>query len=386
MSLLSRTTARCRFEAHWRCAEPVVVIESDDWGLQRTPCWDLVKQFGQPTDWALEQTESQQDMETLSKTLGRYRDASGRPACFTANFIVSNPDYMATIGTRYADYIECPIDGSPSMIGAYREAMSARCFYPQYHGLRHLDIQPLLRDLRSGFGGARVLFENGCAAGLSLVKGSGWRYHSEYLDWSSGFADQARIDAIVNTGTEIFERTFGFRTASTIAPHYVLSRPAFQAWAAAGIKYVQGSNYQIFHGRGGAKKIRSTYLGQPGPNDLTLLGRNVKLEPRAGRPEQPGGAIAEVRRLFAARVPVVIDTHRINYTGMFREAGILGLTGLLDAVTEAKPQFLTTQELGEAVSNGGCFRDAFSGGTRQLTPIDSKLADACRLAVRSTLT
>lgn len=383
-SLLSRAASRCRFEAHWRCVEPVVVIESDDWGLQRAPCWDLVAQFGQPTDWALEQTESPADLEALWQVLGRYRDAFDRPACFTANFIVSNPDHTATTATGYAEYIESPIKRTGSTFAAYREGMALRSFHPQYHGLRHLDSQSLLRDLRSGPGGARHLFEKGCSAGLSLAKGNVWRYHSEYLDWSSGAAEEAYIAGVVGSGTSIFERTFGFRPQSTIAPHYVVSRPAFQAWAAAGVKYVQGCNYQIFHGWGGAKEIRSTYLGQPGPHGLLQLGRNVKLEPRPGRRETADRAIAEALQMFAARVPVVIDTHRINYTGRFREAGISGLHEVLEAVAPLNPRYLTTQELGEAIGNQGRYRDIFSGEARQLTPIESKFADVCRLITRSS--
>ena len=235
--------------------------------------------------------------------------------------------------------------------------------------MRHHNAPALLRDIREN-AEARALFDGRCATGMSFAKGHLWRYHSEYADWSDGgSADEARLTSIVRTGTEHFERMFGFQSSSTIPPHYVVSDAAFRVWKSMGIRYVQGSNYQIHAGVGGAKLIRSRYLGQRETSGMLLMGRNVKFEPRPGRKESVQKAVAQAGQMFAARIPVVVDTHRINYTGQFRAEGLAALRQLVMALDSYKPLYLTTAELAEAIDAGGPFRDSFTKSERALTPL-----------------
>lgn len=380
MPITSRIAGRLLHEAQWRCTEPVVVFESDDWGLERKPCWDLVREAGEPTDWALESTETPEDLESLAGVLGRWRDAQGRPACFTGNFVMANPDYEAIREGGFEQYVERPLPDAASqpVRAAYADVIARQCMLPQYHGLRHHNSQSMLRDFRdSGIG--RKMFDAGCAAGLSFAKGHVWRYHSEYADWSDGGkANADAIDALVAAGGSHFERMFGFRSKSTIPPHYVVSDAAFAAWQSHGMRYVQGANYQIRPGAGGEKVIAGKALGQSGPSGTVLMARNVKFEPRPGRKETAKRAVAQARQMFEARIPVVIDTHRINYTGAFRAAALEELAQLLGALEAYRPLYLSTPELGEAIENGGVFEDAFTKQRRQLTPSRSLLQPLAR--------
>jgi hypothetical protein len=373
MSLAKRIKRRLQYEAHWRCSDPVVVIESDDWGLERRPCFDLVRQVGEPTDWTHETTETAEDLENLVEVLGAHRDRFNRPACLTANFVMANPDYEATRKAAYERLFELPLTVtlSDAMKRAYQDAMKSQCLFPQYHGIRHYNGRALLRDIREN-GGARMLFDHGCATGISFTKGNVWRYHSEYADWSdNGSADARPLATMVQSGMSHFEQMFGFRSKSTIPPHYVVSEAAFRVWKTAGIRYVQGANYQIFAGKGGAKLIRSRYLGQRDPGGLLLMGRNVKFEPRPGRRETVERALGEARQMFAAQVPVIIDTHRINYTGRFRQQGLASLSDLLKGLRKFNPVFLTTAELAAAIEEGGSFRDSFRNAERSIAPLSS---------------
>ena len=196
-------------QTHWRCAEPVLVLESDDWGLERTPCAELLSRYGEATDWALESTESAEDLEELFAVLLKHRDQFGRPACMTANFVVSNPDYSAIERSGFSEYHNVPIDVScpPDVMAKYREGIEEKCFYPQYHGLRHFHPLALLRDLRSDFPGARELFYHGSATGLGMIRGMLWRYHSEYQECGASQFDS--LDAIQSTceaGLAILDR------------------------------------------------------------------------------------------------------------------------------------------------------------------------------------
>lgn len=384
MAFLERIAGLVRHQAQWRCAEPVVVIESDDWGLERKPCWELAREAGEPTDWALEASETAEDVERLSQLLARHRDETGRPACFTANFIVSNPDYEAIRKSSFEQWSDVPLRqwAADTVQRAYRAAIEEGTLYPQYHGLRHYNATLLLTDVRAN-AAARKCFDSGCAAALSFAKGHLWRYHSEYADWSrGGAADPAALQAMVETGAAYFEDMFGFRPLSTIPPHYVVSEAGLAAWKTAGIRYVQGTNYQIHPGPGGRKVIRRQPLGRAdAATGLISISRNVKFEPRPGRKETADSAIAQAKQMIEARIPAMIDTHRINYTGQFREAGLRDLERLLQALEVYRPRYLTTAELGQAIEFGGRYRDRVTGEERTLRPQQSLVRSiAIRLA------
>src|SRR5512143_659503 len=109
--------------AHWRCAEPVLVIESDDWGLERRASSERLKAFGEPGERADEEMETADDLRRLFDVLERHRDATGRRAAFSANFIVANPDHGAIARDRYDVYHEIPIDARVDLQSAYREGV-----------------------------------------------------------------------------------------------------------------------------------------------------------------------------------------------------------------------------------------------------------------------
>src|SRR6185295_19321114 len=82
-----------RYLSHVKFEEPILVFESDDWGMERKPAGRVIQKFAEPGEWADEQTESIEDLQCLYETLTKYHDAHGRPACITANFIMANPDF-----------------------------------------------------------------------------------------------------------------------------------------------------------------------------------------------------------------------------------------------------------------------------------------------------
>jgi hypothetical protein len=73
-------------------------------------------------------------------------------------------------------------------------------------------------------------------------------------------------------------------------------------------------------------------------------------------------------------IPAVLDTHRLNYIGKFAEHSRAQLKQLLDELTKIpNVRFLTSPELGEAISNTGLYTDVFTGKKVQLTPLDSTI-------------
>ena len=86
---MKRVSRRLRLWAGFRCAEPVVVLESDDWGLRRHDTAELVAPWGTPTGWAHEEVETAADLQRLEEVLAAHG------AVLTMNLIAANPDHAA---------------------------------------------------------------------------------------------------------------------------------------------------------------------------------------------------------------------------------------------------------------------------------------------------
>lgn len=370
--LSRRVLRRLRFWAHWRCVEPVVVFESDDWGMERRDCAEFIRTFGEPAEWASEQTETPDDLRQLYQVLERYRDDTGRPACFTANFVVANPDFAAITRSDFSSYHERSIAQSDGLRDFWLEGMARQVFMPQYHGRSHFWPEALLRDLRADAPGARAMCERNLPGGLAMLKGQNWRYHSEYLDWHDGQQPQAaEVAAWVRDGVAHFREVFGFVPRSTIAPNYIFTPHAVRAWREAGIEFIQGAGYRLLRQADGGSRAISHVLGERTPEGLLLMGRTVKFEPRPSRPQQGlAAALRQIEACFRDHMPVVIDTHRINYVGAGRQGALDALDSILKAIQPFRPRFLTTVELGEAVSQAGAYRDSWTGVPGRLTPLD----------------
>jgi hypothetical protein len=371
-----------RYLSHVKFQEPILVFESDDWGMERKPAANVIHKFAEPGEWADEQTESIEDLGCLYETLTKYHDAHGRPACFTANFIMANPDFNQIEKDSFQHYYDVTLDTSLSdaMHKQYLAGIHQKCFSPQYHGRKHFWADTWLKDLRDNVRGARDLFDERCHGGLSLLQGEGWRYHSEYIDWKSG--NTPAPETIYNSmkiDLDIFEKLFGFRSLSVIPPHYIFTPDVEKAWQRLGIRYVQGAGYRLIRKADGSKQTKSHYLGEVSPQDLIYLIRPVKFDPRPSRPKHHWqSALQQIENAFEGGVPAIVDTHRINFTGKFREEGIRQLDALLQACQKYKPLFLNSVELGDAVSKNGEYADVFDHKNYQLRTIQNFLQPVTR--------
>lgn len=371
MSLRSRALGRLRFFAHWRCAERVVVIESDDWGLMTAPCADVAARYGCPKPWAWEETETEEDIEALYRVLAAHADRAGRPGCLTANFVVGTPDFAEIRRHNASRYADHSIGAAGLPRAGYAEGMRRGFLAPQYHGRSHLRPALWLRDLRDREPLATALFERGIAAGLNLTDHNGWRYHSEYAAWPGGEEDaDAVMHDWIRGGIAMFRETFGFEPRTTAAPHYLLPPRAAHALRANGMHAAQAGGYRIILPAPGRKRILSHVIGERGNDGLVYLARTVKFEPC--HDHAPWGAETAVKHAlscFRARLPVVIDTHRMNYTGRHRREGLHALDSLLRRLAAERPLFLASVELAEAVADHGTFRDVATGEQRRLAPM-----------------
>lgn len=372
-----------RYLSHIRFAEPTLVFESDDWGMERKPAAKIIQKFAEPGEWADEQTESLEDLQRLYETLMKYRDSNGRPACVTANFIMANPDFDRIAKDAFQHYYDVTLDTSlsDSIRQQYLSGIQQKCFSPQYHGRKHFWTETWLKDLRENVRGSRELFDERCNGGLSLLQGEGWRYHSEYVDWKSGKTPpEEDIYGSMKEDLDIFEKLFGFKSLSVIAPHYIFTPDVEKAWRRLGIRYVQGAGYRLIRKTNGSTQTKSHFLGEISPQELVYSIRTVKFDPRPSRPNQHWqAAFQQIESCFERGVPAVVDTHRINFTGKYRDEGIRQLDALLQACQKHKPLFLNSVELCDAVSRNGEYTDVFNQKVYALRSIQNFLQPVTRM-------
>jgi hypothetical protein len=381
----NRVLGRLRWAAHWRCAEPLVLFECDDWGLLRKPCIQLLSNYGEPKDYARDRLETASDLERLYRVLEQFKDEVGRPACMTANFIVANPDFERIATSRFENYYEVPITENKTLKDKWLEGFDRKVFYPQYHGRSHFWPPALLRDLQADTPGVRELFINHCHGGLALLKDSGWRYHTEYLDWHSGkiLPDPEQL-LWLKIGLEYFHQTFKFSPKSTIAPHYIFNAYTCQAWRQVDFHFVQGTNYHILRNNDGSMRSLSHALGESSPEGLIFLARTVRFEPRPrSRFRDVDKAMQAARNCFHHHIPAVIESHRLNFTGPWQEQALTWLSRFFEKLSPYNPIFLTPVELGQAIAQNGVFQDVFTGEIRHLTPLDGSWRRSLRAKVAS---
>jgi hypothetical protein len=361
-----RVGRRLRLWAGGRFAEPVVVLESDDWGLRRRPAADLVRPWGRPTGWAEEASETAADLDRLHEVLGRHG------AVLTMNVIAANPDHAAIEADGFTRYHDRPVDetAGEDVVAGFRRGQASGAFSLQLHGRAHADPDAWLADLRDGPPGARELFDAGVDGGLSLTEEHAWRYHSEVASWSTARHRSAgELEGWLRPAVETVTRLAGRAPRAVVGPHYVVTPEAEAAWHRLGLEYLEAAEHRLDPAVGTA---RVSYLGQPGPA-LVHLTRTVRFDPRPGRRGHHVADTTEaMTRCFAQGLPAVVDTHRINFTGPWADDAADELDLLLAAADRAGARYLDSVELGDAVV----------GDQDDLRPVGGLTRSVARVLVR----
>ena len=118
---------------------------------------------------------------------------------------------------------------------------------PQFHAREHLNVQLWLRALRESWEGARTSFEENVFC----------NYFNDSLDKRSRFLETYNIvenneygfilKSLVD-GLRLFEKTFGFKSKSMIAPNYIWDEKIEEKAFKNGVKYLQGSSIRRNNG------------------------------------------------------------------------------------------------------------------------------------------
>jgi len=354
----------------WRSRQRIVVIWSDDWGTIRTSCrraYDQLVAAGLPMDrtpLSLDAMETDEDLAMLFEVLEGVRDCDGRPACMTANMVMANPDFNRIREAGFQEYYWEPV--SATLAGDPQRGQVARLwdegrrrglFLPQLHAREHVCWWEWLGAVRRNVPMARETFDLGMCGVPYAVKPDLAFYRSPYQSEEELAEWGVDLEVLVREGAELFERQFGYRALSAVAPNYCWTDKVEAVWAQVGVRSIQGGILQLYP-VGKRVVFRPHYLGERSPMGGMYLVRNCTFEPE----EDPAGSVEhcwrQMARAFRFGKPAVISSHRLNYMGSIspeRRSRSLGLlTELLRGILRRWPdaRFMNTLELASLIEEG----------------------------------
>lgn len=357
----------------WKTPKKILVIQSDDWGAQRTEspeALQVLAQAGLPVQKChyarYDSLEGNDDLQALFEVLRPFRDHRGMPLRFTANCLMANPDYEAIEEAGYERFIFEPIEKTAQrsarterLIELWKEGFSEGFFVPQLHGREHLHTERWLAALRSEDPIAQLTF------GHRMFGVSGHLFEPRRksllaaLDYETlphrGMAAEALQDALLH-----FRELFGFESRTFIAPNYVWDDYVEGVLSDNGVRYLQSSRAQRLSALSADKKMSvRRWQGQRNGNGQFYIVRNVQFEPAADpKKDWVATALGEMAAAFRLRAPAVISTHRVNFIGYLspenRAENLALLKVLLTQAQKKWPdlEFWTTEELGDAMAAG----------------------------------
>ena len=369
---------------HVRFKEPIVVFESDDWGLWNAPeNMDLSILGKELNEWSKDKLESVDELDRLYKILDSFKNKFKRTPFFTANFVVSNPDFKATIASDYTNFTLKDIGSAfPETMVKWKEGISKQFFYPQYHARLHYNLHRYKNQLVTEEI-SRDLFGQHINGGEENYKATGTILQSEYQDFTTGERNKS-LTSWVTGGLAVFKELFGYESTSTISPNYVIHPNDIEKLGTAGVKYLQGGNKVIFKDGQNRYAYYNYCLGKRFKNNVIALCRTVKFEPSRNKEYwQLASVKNRIDKLFQQKVPVIIDTHRINYVGDYANKGLSELAKLIEYFTSVDGLvFLSSSEIGQAIANKGTYTDVWTGESKTLTLMDNPLRKFVRSWVK----
>jgi len=318
--------------------ELAVLIESDDWG---------------PGD-----DYHAQRLDGLVAVLDSHRDSLARPAVLTADMVLAVPDTTEIRASGFTGYERRPLDDDRfnGILTAIQSGIARGVLVPQLHGIEHLHGDGLVKLGRSRDQRVSNMFD---ADDWSDWESLDSPLQAHYLDGSqlpTTPLPEADRRGLVSDACETFNRLFAMPSLSTVAPCYLWDDEVEQIWSEHGIRYIQTAGYRCPGRDDTGQYIQDLPLIRPGQRNRhgqIYLVRNAMYEPVDGRDEE--GCFREACQAHRQSLPVVISTHRYNFTrseAEYRDS-LAGLDRLLSRLEAFDPsiRYLSSPELGAWMAN-----------------------------------
>lgn len=312
--------------------ELAVLIESDDWG----PGADY----------------HAARLNSLLSLLERHQDSVGRSAVLTADMVLSVPNTIQIRSEGFSGYRRRYLDeGFEAILATVRTGMARGVLVPQLHGIEHLHGDGLVK-----LGSDR---DQRVANLFNADDWSDWEcldspLQAHYVDGTqlpTTPLPEADRRKLVSDACEAFKRLFGMPSLSTVAPCYLWDDEVERIWSDQGIRYIQTAGYRCPGRDAMGHYVQDLSLIRPGQRNChgqIYLVRNAMYEPVDGRGVED--CFRETLRAHRQGLPVVISTHRYNFTRSEEEhhSSLVGLDSLLTQLEALDPslRYLSSPELG----------------------------------------
>lgn len=346
----------------------VVVFESDDWGSVRVPSLDTLRRLEKKqVSLALPQSydsfdtlASNDDLELLIDVLSSVKDVRGNPAIMTLNCCVANPDFERIKDSDYSAYYYEPFTETLNRyphhdrsFDLWRTGMRTQVFRPQFHGREHLNPQKWLRFLQGGNKAARAGFEEKCYAVVTYYRGRRDTFLEAFKIESEN--EIAFVRQSIQEGLELFERLFGFRSKSMIAPCFTWDSYIEEEAFKNGVLFIQGGYIQGHSDwqRSLGNHITGHYLGEKNKLGQYYLVRNCSFEPSQKFSDSADSCMASISKAFNNHLPAIVSCHRLNFIGTLnpanRDNNLREFKRLLQKIVTIYPDvvFMSSDKLGE---------------------------------------
>jgi len=351
----------------WRTNHKFVVIESDDWGSIRMPSKEVYMKLlnaGIRVDKCpynqYDSLASEKDLMYLFDVLTQFKDINGNHPVLTANCTVANPDFdkikASGFSEYYYEYFTETLKRYPNhnrSFELWKQGINENVFYPQFHGREHLNVPRWMNALRNNLPETILTFNLGLF-GLSTNITSEKR--KSYLAALEFDTEQERLEkhVIIRDGLNIFEKIFGYKSLSFVAPNYTWSCDLHKVLYENGVKYFQSFHKQ-FHPNlsGKCNTDIQRYLGEQNEYRQTFLIRNCFFEPSLNHTVDPvDSCLKEIQIAFFWNKPAIISAHRLNFIGELvpenRNKNLKSLKSILREMQKKWPEveFLSSDNLG----------------------------------------
>ena len=326
------------FKKHWinsrgkNTPGKLFIIESDDWGSIRIPNKEtqnyllnekLIK-LSDPFS-AYDCLESAEDYNSLFSVLSKHKDHLGNHPVITTNMVMTNPDFAAIKTNQFRAYYSEHFSETykryypnQNTFDALKKGIEQKIIYPQFHAREHLNASQWLKRLQGGDRRFLKAFDLACFAIDDQAAGN----NRANLMASYDYQNEEELDFIkdgITEGLQMFEKTFGFPSKTTIAPCYVWNEEIEKTLHECGVKSLQSSYIQQKNIKGKHLRV-SQKMGNKNCLNQKFFIRNVLFEPALNKKiNWVNKAMESMEIAFFWGKPAVLGSHRINYVAGLSE-------------------------------------------------------------------
>lgn len=332
----------------------------DDYGNLRVRDRETQKklsEFGMPSTSVfdrLDSLETENDLAALFDVLSKFRDKNNNPACFSAYALCCNPNYEEMANQNFTSYISELLTDTFKKVPqgsqaweAWQYGMKSKMLVPAFHGREHLNVRLVSDALKSNDSRIRFAFANGT---FSNIEGKNFPSYYAAFDQVDS-SDTTLHKEIIVDGLQKFEQVFGFKAINFNAPGGRESHDLHQTLLDNGIQFIDSGFEKIITLPQGKVQKQYMWMGKSTKDNLKVILRNAVFEP-ASNVTAIADAFKQIQIAFKLKNPVVVSSHRVNFSGGIeennRKKSLADLQTLLNLVQTEYPdvEFVSTAELG----------------------------------------